>query len=530
MKTFLRCSMSIIILMLTLKSHSENDPYSIELERVMMPGTPSIHSFAFAESNGKWLLVGGRTNGLHGFDAGSSFPKQYANKNIFVVNPNTVETWSKNVFIDCSYIIADPLRSNNMQYVQDGNKLYMIGGYGFDSTSNGFITFPVLTVIDINEMVQAVTTGASISPYIRQLTDSRMQICGGNLEKLGDHFYLIGGHNFTGSYTRLINNQVYSNQIRKFKIEDIGGSLSITDYSAETDTVEYHRRDMNVVPAMSSDGLNPYLILYGGVFIHGADLPFLNPIYITGSGATVDNTFSQKMSQYSCSYLSAFNQTTGNLHTTFFGGMSVYYYNEITHSQEYDSLVPFIDDITTLTKYSNGTSDERISATKLPALLGTNSKFIIEQSVPHFANGVIKINELSGRTFAGYIFGGIRALLPNNTPSFPSDYILKVYITPKSVNVNQIGTGIPAGYDLEQNYPNPFNPGTKIKFSLPSGSETDLTVYDGMGKEVVRLIGQKLNAGVYEVNFDGSKLSSGIYYYKIITDNFSDTKKMLLIK
>ncbi|MDQ3193900.1 MAG: hypothetical protein M3P82_02750, partial [Bacteroidota bacterium] len=277
--------MSIFFLLLTLKSHSENGPYTIELERVMLPGTPAIHSFAFAESNGKWLFIGGRTNGLHGFDAGTAFPKQFANKNIFVVDPNTNQTWSKNIFADYSFAMADPLRSTNMQYVQDGNKLYMTGGYGFDSTTNSFITFPVLTVIDVNEMVQAIMNGSSILPFIRQFTDERMRICGANLEKLGDYFYLIGGHNFAGGYNRFINNQIYSNQIREFKIADNGVSVSITDYSAETDTVEFHRRDMNVVPAIRPDGISPYLILYGGVFIHGGNLPFLNPIYIDASGA-----------------------------------------------------------------------------------------------------------------------------------------------------------------------------------------------------------------------------------------------------
>ncbi|MDZ4712550.1 MAG: T9SS type A sorting domain-containing protein [bacterium] len=512
-------------------ARSSAEPYSIELERINMPGTPSIHSFAFAQSNGKWLFIGGRTNGLHGFDAASAFPKQYANKNIFVINPNTLQTYSRNIFIDCAYSTADPLRSTNMQFVQDGNKLYITGGYGFDSTSGNFVTFPVLTVIDVEEMIQAVSTGASVLPHIRQLTDSRVQICGGDLEKLGDYFYLAGGHNFNGLYSNFSNDQVYSNQIRKFKITDTGGNLGITDYSTADDTVEFHRRDMNVVPAMKPDGVTPYLMLYGGVFRHGSNTPYLNPINIEASGTFVDFTFTQKMSQYTCAFLNAFNPTSGDMHTTFFGGMSVYYYNEITQMQVYDSLVPFINDITTLTKFSSGISEEKISITKMPALLGTNAQFILEPSIPQFSNGVIKLNELSGRTFAGYIFGGIRALLPNNTPSFPSDYILKVYITPKVVNITTLSSNIPAKYELAQNYPNPFNPSTKIKFSVNSGSqETTLRVFNSLGNEVGLLVNQRLSAGVYEVSFDGSKMSGGIYFYKLQSGNFTETRKMLLIK
>ncbi len=530
MKKFTILFLTAILLSVSINSRADNDPYAIEVERIYIPGSPAIHSFAFAEMNGKWLFVGGRTNGLHGFNPGDAFPKQYSNKNIFVVNPNTLKTFSKNIFSDCSYNTADPLRSTNMQYFQDGNKLYLIGGYGYDSSSNSLITFPVLTVIDVNEMMQAIISGASISPYIRQLNDNRLQVSGGELQKLGDYFYLAGGHNFTGTYTRTVNNQIYTDKIQKFKIIDNGISVSLSDYSAWTDTVEYHRRDMNLVPAIKPDGVTPYMILYGGVFKKNIDLPYLNPIYIDENGPVVDYGFEQKMSQYTCSYLSAFNSNTGSMHTTFLGGTSLYYYNEITHMLQYDSLVPFIDDITTLTKNSAGVSDERISVNRLPALLGTNAKFILSESVPQYSNKIIKLNEISGRTYAGIIYGGIRAILPNNTPSFPSDYILKVYITPKTVNVNHIGITIPENYELAQNYPNPFNPETNIKFSIPRAAYTKLSVYDELGREVTKLVDVKLDAGVYEMKWDGAGFSSGVYYYKLESNTFSETKKMFLLK
>jgi hypothetical protein len=70
---------------------------------------------------------------------------------------------------------------------------------------------------------------------------------------------------------------------------------------------------------------------------------------------------------------------------------------------------------------------------KFPELLGTNAKFILNESIPHFENGVIKLHDLDTRAFAGYIFGGIRALMPNNGLSYPSEYIFKVYINPDNV-------------------------------------------------------------------------------------------------
>ncbi len=94
---------------------------------------------------------------------------------------------------------------------------------------------------------------------------------------------------------------------------------------------------------------------------------------------------------------------------------------------------------------------------------------------------------------------------------------------------------IPKSYLLQQNYPNPFNPSTKIKFEIPinhtsSLSSVKLIVFDLQGKEITRLIDEELSAGAYEVSFDGGLLSSGVYFYRIEADNFSETKKMMLIK
>lgn len=88
----------------------------------------------------------------------------------------------------------------------------------------------------------------------------------------------------------------------------------------------------------------------------------------------------------------------------------------------------------------------------------------------------------------------------------------------------------PEQYSLSQNFPNPFNPNTLINYSLPGSGNVLLKVYDIMGREVMTLVNEMQNAGNYSVNFNGSGLSSGMYYYKIISGNFSDTKKMILVK
>lgn len=98
------------------------------------------------------------------------------------------------------------------------------------------------------------------------------------------------------------------------------------------------------------------------------------------------------------------------------------------------------------------------------------------------------------------------------------------------VGIEPVGNIIPRVYELSQNYPNPFNPATTIKFSIPKGGFVELKIYDLLGREVATLVQDPFDAGTYEVTFEASKLSSGIYFYTINSGSFSETKKMMLIK
>jgi hypothetical protein len=98
------------------------------------------------------------------------------------------------------------------------------------------------------------------------------------------------------------------------------------------------------------------------------------------------------------------------------------------------------------------------------------------------------------------------------------------------IGIQNINTGIPSSYSLGQNYPNPFNPITNVKFSIVKSGDVRIVVYDLQGREVQTLVNERLNAGTYEVKFDGSMLTSGVYFYRLTTGGFSETKKMLLIK
>ena len=105
------------------------------------------------------------------------------------------------------------------------------------------------------------------------------------------------------------------------------------------------------------------------------------------------------------------------------------------------------------------------------------------------------------------------------------------------IGIHNEGTAIPNDFSLSQNFPNPFNPVTKIKFDIPDNGKTNsengivtLKVYDILGKETAVLVNNKLSPGSYIVDFDGSSLPSGVYFYKLQAGNFVSTKRMMLIK
>ncbi|MDR9418276.1 BspA family leucine-rich repeat surface protein [Gracilimonas sp.] len=99
-----------------------------------------------------------------------------------------------------------------------------------------------------------------------------------------------------------------------------------------------------------------------------------------------------------------------------------------------------------------------------------------------------------------------------------------------ATNTENKNDAIPEHFALEQNYPNPFNPSTTTKYAIPEVAEVRLAVYDLLGREVTALVKERQSAGVHTVSFDASSLSSGTYIYRIEAGDFTETRKLMLIK
>ncbi len=113
-------------------------------------------------------------------------------------------------------------------------------------------------------------------------------------------------------------------------------------------------------------------------------------------------------------------------------------------------------------------------------------------------------------------------------------YILRTTNGGEPIGIKPISSEVPASFSLSQNYPNPFNPVTKIKFDIPPSKGargmTSLIVYDALGREIAILVNEQLYPGTYEVEWDASNYPSGVYFYKLTAGDYTETKKMVLIK
>ncbi len=116
----------------------------------------------------------------------------------------------------------------------------------------------------------------------------------------------------------------------------------------------------------------------------------------------------------------------------------------------------------------------------------------------------------------------------NNVDHYPKTGWVVMNILPPILNVEN--GNLPLYYELSQNYPNPFNPITRIRYQIPESAFVSIKIYDVLGNEIAELVKEEMITGAYEIDFDGSELTSGIYYYRITAGDFSQTKKMILLK
>ncbi len=532
---------SLIVLLLLLfygSIFSQSATFDISIEPLNIPDLSGVQSYAFGQHHNKWLIVGGRTEGLHQRLPFSSFQESGKNKQLIVIDPESKQKWTTSL-VTLSKDLQDQLGSSNMQFYQSGNFLYLLGGYGLSNISNEHISFGKLTAINVSGLIEAIIKGSQISSFFRQISDSHFAVTGGRLEKMYETYYLVGGQKFTGRYNPMGPNmgpgfiQEYTNQIRKFNIKDDGVTLRIEHYKSETDSVNLHRRDFNVVPQISSTG-QEMLTAFSGVFQHDRDLPFLNAVNIESTGFKTDDLFTQYYNHYHCANIPLYNSVNKEMHTLFFGGIAQFYDEDGMLVQ--NNNVPFVKTISRVTRNAKGVMAEYKLPIEMPSFLGSASEFIKNEDLPQHANGVIKLDELTADTvLLGYIFGGIKSTAENifwvndGSQSQASNQILKVNLIKNKSTVTHKLNEQSVGTLKIRAIANPDTRNFTVRFNLSQKSDVKISISDKNGKKIEEktLTGLPVGENLYRKAVKDLD-KGGIYFLTVETSFEKSTHKIVV--
>ena len=515
-------------------------PFQIEIKPISISGLGGIQSYAFGQHNGKWLILGGRLDGLHQRQPFAAFDIAGHNTQLIVVDPITKQKWTKSIST-LPVVVQEQLKSTNAQFFQEGNYLYVLGGYGYSATISDHTTFANLTAIDVSATINAVINNTSLTSHFRQITDNKFQVTGGRLEKVYNTYYLVGGQKFLGRYNPMGPThgpgftQEYTDQIRKFTMTDDGTTISINHFPAITDTNELHRRDYNVVAQIMPNG-EEGLTAFSGVFQKTANLPFLNCVNIDSNGYAINNSFSQYYNHYHCANFPIYSDYYKEMNTVFFGGIAQYYYNSGTLVQ--DNNVPFVKTIARVSRDASGNMAEHRLPIEMPSLLGAGSEFIPNLNIPRYHNGVIKMDSLTqDTTLVGYIYGGISSTAANiffsntGTQSSASSQIFEVFLVKGiTYGIHELNPHSISTLKLRV-YPNPNEGDFKVNFQLMKSGDATITLTDINGKTIEKSVLKNLKQGdnTFQKNIIEFN-SQGVYFLTLETDYEKASQKIVLKK
>jgi len=388
---------------------------NVEISEIEVADSPAINSYTHAIGNNKWLIIGGRIDGLHDHRPDRAYPADKSNKYIWLIDPIKKQTWKKSIQ-GLPENLYDQLQSTNMSFYQDGEKLLLIGGYGWSETAQDYLTFPYLTIVDVPSLMEAVKTDKDLLPYFYPIENQQMAVSGGYLGKINEAYYLVFGNRFDGRYDARPNQghvQVYTNEIRKFNLLEKNGDVTIVDYKTIRDTANFHRRDYNLLPQVFPNGDFGYTA-FSGVFQYDRNFPWLNPVNIFADGYEVVDSFEQQFSHYHSTCVSVYRQSANQMDNLFFGGMARFIPDPETGEIINDPLVPSVNTISQVSRFKDGHMEEYVLHSKMPGLLGASANFIPVQGIPLIHGKIVDYDNLpAGKTLIGYSVGGLESTEPN---------------------------------------------------------------------------------------------------------------------
>jgi hypothetical protein len=330
-------------------------PYTIQLQEYVNDKLPDLHSYTHAIYKDKIVMIGGRTNGLHGNSY--QFYQENSNKNIWVIdtkNWGDPASWLVDSMADTKINIPNintqQLRANNAEFFTDDSVLYIVGGLLGSNVStrlknpknpgagiekvpgaktddgkapSGPLTLPYLTAITLPTLINAVMNNQPMAAgSIRQVLDSSFALTGGELSLIDKTVYMVFGWNFGA-------NELYSHQVRTFTYKDDGKTLSISPIKVcstcwdgqpgNSNTGNFRRRDGSMSAMIDPSDGSQALLYYSGVFKNGIT-NFDSPVWI-GKNDAAEQSFVMRSNVYTCQVVPVYSASRKESYGTLLGGM-----------------------------------------------------------------------------------------------------------------------------------------------------------------------------------------------------------------
>ena len=432
-------------------------PYSMGAAAV-----PGLQSFAAGHFGNEWVVLAGKTGGMHSFESG--------NTSAWVIDPVTRQVWGRDLGDPMSGLSQGAiysLSSSNPQSYQRNETLFITGGYVYETSIDNFTTYNNLTAVNLPELVDWVKTPGNAMPsntilqttgaYGTDYEGGLFQVTGGGMLEVDGQTQIIFGQMYEGHYMHDGSYQKYTSQVRTFDIDydHAAGSLGYSNsavHPAGGDPSQFMRRDLNTFSALSKDsGGDDQLsnVALSGVFYVGSGI-WTVPVEISPTGipsmqdpATDPSVFKQALNGYECAKLGLYSSTSGEMTEVLFGGITA---NEFVNDPAsgniaYRSSFPFTNQISAVTIDPSGEYSQSYlgdypwldSPAGTRYLFGSNAEFFPSAEIALLEGNIIDLDAIEGQTLLGYIYGGIAAGGPNggfSGNSIASSQVFTVELVP----------------------------------------------------------------------------------------------------
>ena len=347
--------------------------------------------------------------------------------------------------------VLQQLKSDNPEYLQDGDTLYLIGGF-YTADNVNWTTLNTISAINVPGMMNAVMTGnTNLAQFVTTNTSiPQFKVTGGQLGKIGNNFYLTFGHDCEGPYCAPATpppptgSQTYTDSIYEFSADPTLASVTIlnTITHPDADNSGFRRRDYTLVPF--SVGTTPTLFALGGPFTQDPDnaLVWTNGINFTANLQTNLNFINQQANQYLSPALSMYSTSRQISYVATFSGLSNLYWG--TSGLVYDNSAPYGNILDLISSNAAGNVQEYANLQPLCSgqpvatclYMGLTAQFIPTAENNYDSRHILQLDQLpqNSPTLVGYIYAGLlspdRVIFTDPTPSYATNTVYAVYLTP----------------------------------------------------------------------------------------------------